>query len=82
MKDPYGTHQEPLDEILALKQRIKELEQSETERREIEGVLKESEALLKTCLENAPDGVYMRRHGGQFPVRQSQERRDHRVQQR
>jgi PAS domain S-box-containing protein len=66
MKDPYGTHQEPLDEILALKQRIKELEQSETERREIEGVLKESEALLKTCLENAPDGVYMSDMEGNF----------------
>lgn len=66
MKDPHGTNREALDEILAIKQRIRELEQSEIERREIEGVLKESEGLLKDCLENAPDGVYMSDMEGNF----------------
>ncbi|HBL23116.1 MAG TPA: hypothetical protein DDZ40_03260 [Deltaproteobacteria bacterium] len=63
MKDPYGTHQEPPDEILALKQRIKELEQSEVERREIEKALKESEERYRQLVEGVSKGVFVAQDG-------------------
>lgn len=60
------TELELIKENSLLRQKIKELEQSESERLRAEGPLRASEALLKTYLENAPDGIYMLDMKGNF----------------
>ncbi|MCX5816513.1 MAG: PAS domain S-box protein [Proteobacteria bacterium] len=67
MKDPSRTNQELIEEISASKQRIKELEQSESEHKRTEDALKESEERYRTVADFtyaweywlAPDGKYV-----------------------
>jgi PAS domain S-box-containing protein len=66
MKDTSGTNRQLLEEISILKQRIRELEESEAGRRRSEEALKEAGDSLRACLENAPDGVYMMDTEGNF----------------
>jgi PAS domain S-box-containing protein len=63
MKDPSGTNQEVLEEISALRQRIKELEQSETIHKQTEGALLESEAKYRAVVENSLVGVFVVQDG-------------------
>ena len=58
MNGPSGTNRELLEEVLALKQRIKELERSESDLREAENALRESEKKYKRLTENSPGVVY------------------------
>jgi diguanylate cyclase (GGDEF)-like protein/PAS domain S-box-containing protein len=58
MTDQTGTDQEPIEEISALRQRIKELEQSESERRIVSEALRKSEERYRTLVENASDIVF------------------------
>lgn len=66
MKNPSMTNQKLIEKISALEQRIKELERSETRRLWSAGTPWESETLLRTYLENAPDGIYMSDMEGNF----------------
>lgn len=66
MEDQSGINQELLEEMSTLKQRIKKLEQSENERLRVEQALKESETLLQTYMENAPDAIYTSDMKGTF----------------
>jgi PAS domain S-box-containing protein len=58
MRDPSGTKQELLEENSFLKQRIKDLEQTERPQTGTERAW-EGEVPLRACLENAPDGICM-----------------------
>ncbi|MCX5855661.1 MAG: PAS domain S-box protein, partial [Deltaproteobacteria bacterium] len=58
MKDPSGTNQELIEEISALKQRIKELEHSKSEIKQAEEALKRSEEKHRGILENMDDSYY------------------------
>jgi len=55
MKDPSRKNQELIDENALLKQRIKELEQSESERKRAEEELKEKESLNYALFEYNPE---------------------------
>jgi len=55
MKDPSRTNQELIKEISALKQKIKELEQSESERKRVSEALRESEDYFKAIIQNSSD---------------------------
>ena len=57
MSVPSGTNQELLEEISALNQRIKELEQSESDLRQAGEALSESEMRLGRLVENSPGVV-------------------------
>jgi diguanylate cyclase (GGDEF)-like protein/PAS domain S-box-containing protein len=60
MKDPSKTHSELIAEIILLRQRINELEQSETnlaEHKRTEETLKESEERYRIAIESSNDGV-------------------------
>ena len=60
------TNAELIEEISSLKQRIQELELSESERKRAEEALRASEELFRSYLENAPDGVYLSDVAGNF----------------
>jgi PAS domain S-box-containing protein len=55
MKEPSRTNAELITEISALKQKIKELEQSESERKRASGELRQSEEYFKAIIKNASD---------------------------
>ena len=57
MKNPSKTKQELLDEISFLKERIKELEQSEDIHKETEEVLRQNTALLEAQLNSSIEGI-------------------------
>ena len=59
MKDPSSTHQELIEEISVLKQRIKELEQSESERKGADEELLESVSKFRTIFESASDAIFL-----------------------
>ncbi|MEN6615488.1 MAG: PAS domain S-box protein [Syntrophorhabdus sp.] len=66
MKDPSGTNHESLAEISALKQRIKELEQVETERNSTEAALRQSEEKYRSIFENSVEGIFQTTPEGQL----------------
>ena len=55
MEDPSRTNSERIKEISALKQKIKELEQSESERKRASEALRESEEYFKAIIQNSSD---------------------------
>ncbi len=57
MKDPSKTNTELIQDISSLKLRIQQLEQSESEHREVEAALKESEERYRIAIEASNDGV-------------------------
>ena len=63
MKDPSETNPELLEEISSLRQRIKELEQSEVMRKQTEKALLESEAKYRTVVESSLVGVFVVQSG-------------------
>ena len=65
MNDPSITNQELLEENALLKQRIKELEQSEAERKQEEEDLRESEGRFTYLIESAPEAILVH-SGGRF----------------
>ena len=66
MKDPYSTHPELIEEISFLKQRVKELEQSESECRQAKEALKQSEAKYRDIFENTVEGIFQTTPEGQY----------------
>jgi PAS domain S-box-containing protein len=59
MTDPHRTNQELIEENTSLKQKIKELEHSESERQLAEQRLQESESKLNAMLQSMPDHMSM-----------------------
>jgi diguanylate cyclase (GGDEF)-like protein/PAS domain S-box-containing protein len=59
MKNQSGTYPQLIEEISFLKQRIKELEQSETERVRVEEKLQTSEERFRLLFDNSPDGIFL-----------------------
>ncbi len=55
MEDPSRTNPEPIKEISSLKQKIKELEQSESERKRVSEALRKSEEYYKAIIQNSSD---------------------------
>jgi PAS domain-containing protein len=55
MKDTSRTNPELIKEISALKQKIKKLEQSESERKRASDALQESEEYFKAIIQNSSD---------------------------
>ncbi|MCX5809819.1 MAG: PAS domain S-box protein [Proteobacteria bacterium] len=66
MKDPSSTHPELIEEISFLKQRVKELEQSESECRQAKEALKQSEAKYRNIFDNAVEGIFQTTPEGQY----------------
>ena len=63
MKDPSGAYPELIEEMFFLKQRIKELEQSESERKGAEKELLEGVSKLRTLFETANDAIFLMDQG-------------------
>jgi PAS domain-containing protein len=57
MKDKSKTKQELIQELISLRQRIEELEQSESVRKSAEEPLRESEERFRVIFESATDGI-------------------------
>jgi two-component system cell cycle sensor histidine kinase/response regulator CckA len=66
MHDPSGINQELLEENALLKQRIQELELSDSDRERAEEALRESDERYRTLVENASDIVYRTDENGYF----------------
>ena len=66
MTDPSRTNQKLIDENALLKQRIQELEHSESERKRAEEALRQSEGKYRTLIENIKDGIYILDSFGHF----------------
>jgi len=60
VKDPSRTNEELLEEISGLKQRIQELELSESDRKRAEEALRESKELYRTFINATSDMVYLK----------------------
>ncbi len=59
MKDPSGTHANLVEEISALKQKIREMEQSAAESRRAEAVLRDDERKYRFLTENMADVAFI-----------------------
>ncbi len=59
MKDPSKTKQELIEELSVLKKKIKKLEKSESERKQAEDALQESERKFRSVFESFED-IYSR----------------------
>jgi two-component system, cell cycle sensor histidine kinase and response regulator CckA len=66
MTDSSRTNQELIQENAFLKQRIRELEQSESERKRTEEALRESQAFYHSLVEQLPAGVFRKDREGRF----------------
>ncbi|MCX5815026.1 MAG: PAS domain S-box protein, partial [Proteobacteria bacterium] len=66
MKDTSKTNPELIEEISFLKQRIKELEQSESGRKQVEEALRESEEKYRSLFDNAVEGIFQTTSEGRF----------------
>ena len=58
MKDQSKTKQALIQELVSLRERIAELDQSKAERKRTEGELRESEEKYRNILENIEDGYF------------------------
>jgi diguanylate cyclase (GGDEF)-like protein/PAS domain S-box-containing protein len=66
MNDHAGINKELLEEISVLQQRIRELEQSESECKRIEEALRESQAFYHSLVEQLPAGVFRKDREGRY----------------
>ena len=66
MKDLSGTNEELLEENTLLKQRIKELEQSESDRKQVEAALRKAEENYRSIFENAIEGIFQTTPDGHY----------------
>ena len=66
MNDPLRTNQELLEEISALKQRISELEQSESERKRTEEALRENVELNHAIFKEALNPILVTNENGEY----------------
>jgi PAS domain S-box-containing protein len=57
MKDPSSTNQKRIDENALLKQRIQELEQSESDRKRVEDAILDTKTRDSLLFEHSPDGI-------------------------
>jgi PAS domain-containing protein len=57
MKDQAKTKQVLIQELASLRQRIEKLEQSESDRKNMEEALRESEEKFRTIYDRASDGI-------------------------
>ncbi len=71
MKDTPSINSELIEELSALKERIRELEQSESDREEAEAALKESEERYHVAIEASNDGVAIVQNGVHAYVNQA-----------
>jgi two-component system, cell cycle sensor histidine kinase and response regulator CckA len=67
MNDPSKIHPELIDEISALKQRIKELEQSESERKQAEEILCQQYSFSHTIIDGMAEGLYVYHNTTEYP---------------
>ena len=75
MNDQVKTNTELIEEISVLKQKIKELERSESERKRVEEALRASETFLETIIENSPFAMWVSDEKGTL-IRMNQACRD------
>jgi PAS domain S-box-containing protein len=66
MKDQSRTKQALIQELTSLRERIAELEQSESERKRVGNTLIQSEKKYRTLIENIHDGIYILDSFGNF----------------
>jgi PAS domain S-box-containing protein len=57
MNEPFGTNQQLIEEIPALRQRIRKLEQSESARRQTEGLLRQEYLFRNEIIANVAEGL-------------------------
>ena len=68
MKDPSKTNPHLIKKKSALKQRIQELEQSESDHKQAEAALQKSEAKYRSIFDNAVEGIFQTTPQGQFLI--------------
>jgi len=68
VKDPSEENRELIEEIAALKQRIKKLEEAKSDRKQIEEALRKSEEKYRNIFENAVEGIFQTTPEGSFIV--------------
>jgi diguanylate cyclase (GGDEF)-like protein/PAS domain S-box-containing protein len=68
MKEPSKTKQAPANELESLKQRIRELEQAESDHNRTEEALESELTLLRNLIDNVPDRIYAKDSGGRFII--------------
>ncbi|MEI7636681.1 MAG: HD domain-containing phosphohydrolase [Syntrophus sp. (in: bacteria)] len=66
MHDPSRTNKELIEEITLLNQRIQELEQTDSERKQTEETSKESEAKFKLFIDHAIEALYLHEMSGEI----------------
>jgi len=66
MKDESKTKEKLIDELVKLRQRIRELKTSKTERKRVDEEMKNSEERLKILFEFAPDAYFVNDFKGNF----------------
>ncbi|MCX5810213.1 MAG: PAS domain S-box protein [Proteobacteria bacterium] len=67
MEDPSSTHPELIEEISLLKQRIKELEQSESERKRVEEALRQEYSFINVIIDNIAEGLCVCHNTTEYP---------------
>jgi PAS domain-containing protein len=68
MREPSKTKQALANELESLKQRIRELEQAESDRKRAEEALESERTLLRNLIDNVPDRIYAKDSEGRFII--------------